>query len=517
MSLWKLQDFRKAWENNVLVQVKEAPSFSVKGFSIDTRTLKKGNIFFCIAGPNFDGHKYVQEAFQKGASACVVEKKSPYLKEILDIEITVFVVSSSTLALQNLANYHRKRLSACVIAITGSNGKTSTKEILYSLLKNLTIGTKEDSSLSKQREKITVTLKNLNNHLGLPLSLLEAKLDDKFLILEMGMNHFGEISLLSKIAMPHYAIITSISSAHIEFFGSLEKIAQAKLEIIDGMPKDTSGVLLYHWGSAGVKLARKLCSQNNIQLYFFAEDRKDKKKESLLLKENSQNTKKLEKNIVWAQAVELTFQKGLHFLWEGHKVQCFSIKHKVLVNNLMASLHLLSLLGFSRKDLLQACQDLEMPHLSRFSIYEKKRDNSVQLLVDDSYNANPASFQEALHSLRLLLPQGRLALFMGEMGEQGEWAEESHFQVLRDLVQERYELLILCYVSHSQKMKDFLLPLLKENHIKMKIVMVKNIEELFHSLITSVSLKNFDGILVKGSRSSQMDIIAKKLLDIKYV
>ncbi|BBI34220.1 UDP-N-acetylmuramoyl-tripeptide--D-alanyl-D-alanine ligase [Cohnella abietis] len=206
---------------------KDQQKIEISGVSIDTRTLNKGNLYVPIVGDRFNGHQFVQLAIEKGAAAVLWKRNEP--NPPLG-QIPVLIVDDTLLAIQSLAANYRLQLNVTVIGITGSNGKTSTKDMLA-------------ECLSKQF-KTQKTQGNLNNHLGVPLTLLGLEEDTEMAVVEMGMSDLGEIELLSKMAKPDIAIITNIGEAHLGDLGSIRNIVQAKLEIISGLQKN--GTLIYN-------------------------------------------------------------------------------------------------------------------------------------------------------------------------------------------------------------------------------------------------------------------------------
>ena len=192
------------------------------GVSTDSRTLQSGQLFFALSGPNFDGNQFAKQALDKGAIAVVVDE---------DISITdkrVIRVENTLKSLQRLSTKHRKTLGTTIIALTGSNGKTTTKELIHSVL-STTFTT-------------VATQGNLNNHIGVPLTLLLLKEDTEIGVVEMGANHPGEIALLANIAQPDAGLITNFGKAHLEGFGSLEGVVKAKSELYDYL-NNTSGLI----------------------------------------------------------------------------------------------------------------------------------------------------------------------------------------------------------------------------------------------------------------------------------
>jgi UDP-N-acetylmuramoyl-tripeptide--D-alanyl-D-alanine ligase len=195
----------------------------ISGFSIDTRTIRAGDLFIAILGDRFDGNSYVVEAAQRGAVGALVSERT--LTELPDLRSTPLIVVPDTIqALQTLANRVRRDSGAAVVAVTGSAGKSTTKEITAEFLTG--------------RYTVFRNRGNLNNHIGLPLSLLELSARPDIGVLELGMNHSGEIRTLVRIAEPEVRVWTNVAPAHLEFFGTVEAIAEAKAEILEGADKD---------------------------------------------------------------------------------------------------------------------------------------------------------------------------------------------------------------------------------------------------------------------------------------
>ena len=201
------------------------PEIIVTGVSIDTRTIQQGDLFIPFRGEAVNGHRFVEQAFEKGAAAALWMKDEPNPPEHLPL----IFVDDPELALQQMAKCYRNEHHATFIGITGSNGKTSSKDILAGAL--------------SPYYKVQKTIGNFNNQLGLPLTILQLDEDTEISVLEMGMSGFGEIEFLTKLARPHYAIITNIGEAHMQDLGSREGIAQAKFEIVQGLADD--GVLFF--------------------------------------------------------------------------------------------------------------------------------------------------------------------------------------------------------------------------------------------------------------------------------
>src|SRR5580698_1794117 len=202
--------------------VGEVPAIAVAGFSVDTRTQNVGDLYFALRGPHFDGHDYAPEAWRKGAAALVVER-------VLEGRNGELVVRDSLLGLQDAGRWARREWGGTVVGVTGSAGKTTTKDAIAHVL---------ETELAVGR-----TIGNLNNHVGVPLSILRLPDGSKTAVLEMGMNHAGEIRELAAIAKPDMGVVTNVGYAHVEFFDSIEGVAAAKRELIEGLPRDGVAVL----------------------------------------------------------------------------------------------------------------------------------------------------------------------------------------------------------------------------------------------------------------------------------
>lgn len=206
--------------NNIeFIEIYNNQDLEIKGFSKDTRTIGENELFVAIKGENFNGNDFVYDALNKGAIGAIMDKQE-ISKEIMELGKPILVVKDSIKALQEIASYKRSLYNIPVIAITGSVGKTSTKDIIASVV--------------SQKYKVLKTEGNLNNHIGLPLTILKLE-NHEALVVEMGMNHFHEIEVLSKIAKPTLAVITNVGTAHIGILGSRENILKAKLEITEGL------------------------------------------------------------------------------------------------------------------------------------------------------------------------------------------------------------------------------------------------------------------------------------------
>ena len=253
-----------------------------KNFSKDTRTIKKDDVYVGIKGENFDGNTLYEKAFEEGAKVCILEDsgsenelqiKYENVKRLYSDRVLV-VVEDSIRALQELASYKRDLYDIPVVAVTGSVGKTSTKDIIASVV--------------GMQYKVLKTQGNLNNHIGLPLTILGLD-DHDALVVEMGMNNLGEISVLSKIAKPNVAVITNVGTSHIGKLGSRENILKAKLEILDGLKKD--GILIINNDNDLLNSWSKAYN-GNVKIFTYGiENTSDVMASDIMLEEDSSNFK----------------------------------------------------------------------------------------------------------------------------------------------------------------------------------------------------------------------------------
>ncbi len=498
--LWQLQNLVAALEQAPDLPPREQESWQTSDFSIDSRQLKAKDTFFAMQGEKRDGHLFIPAAIAAGAAGIIAQKGylqkcDPEIQLLLRKNgIALFEVKDTLKALHALASYHRRRLQAIIIAVTGSNGKSSSKEMLGSLI-----------GAVYGRENVFVSPGNLNNQLGLPLSILQIKPHHRFAVLEMGMNHAGEIAQLSRLARPHHALITSIGRAHTEFFKNIEEIASAKLEILQGMA--SGGCLVCNTKNLAEKLIRQMADRAQVKLLLFGNNQKIDGQETDRIETDRIKTDKIETGRVESSS------SGLRFVWQGEPIYLPHIHNEIQASNLNGCLCLLEALGFNKKRLVRDAADLSLSIKGRFEIIKKERPQKrVQLLVDDSYNANPDSFCVAIKSLRKLLPSGCLALVAGEMAELGTFSEAGHEIVGQSAADEGYKLLAACGGKYAQIAGQAF----RDRNPQGRLIEAEEPKELFDILIEKEELSCFDGILVKGSRSAQMEILSDLIKEQVY-
>ena len=378
-ALWATGEMAKAMR----AQKQGALPDSISGLSIDTRTLARGEAFFAIKGDARDGHEFVAQALSAGAGLAVVSKAR---RAEFSADARLLVVDDVLAALIDLAKAARARSSAQFIAVTGSVGKTSTKEAL--LLALAADGETHASAAS------------YNNHWGVPLSLARCPKAAKYAVLEIGMNHAGEITPLTKLVRPHVAVITTIAPVHLEFFGTLEKIAEAKAEIFLGVEKGGVAVLNRDIPQFD-QLARAAKDAGVSRIVSFGEGADA---DARLIK----CALKLECSCVQASILgtDVTYKLGA--------------PGKHLIANSLAVLAAATLVGADLALAALALQKLQ-PATGRGTRVTLTVPGGTALLIDESYNANPASMQAALALLNQtpVNGRGRRIAVLGDMLELG--------------------------------------------------------------------------------------------------
>jgi UDP-N-acetylmuramoyl-tripeptide--D-alanyl-D-alanine ligase len=344
----------------------------VSGWSIDSRTTAAGDLFFALKGENFDGHEFVSKVLEKGASAAVVSEAIAARGNLLRVPDTLR-------ALQQLAEWARGYWGRPVVAITGSAGKTSTKDIIAALL--------------SVRLRVGKTTGNFNNHIGLPLSILRIPDDAEVAVLEMGMNHAGEIRDLCRIASPEIGVVTNVGYAHVENFDSIEGIAAAKRELIEGLPESGTAIL-----NADDPFVAKFAYSGRSITYGLCERAE-----------------------VCAEQIALT-PAGSEFTVEGTRFQTQLVgRHGI--SNVLAGIAVAKVFGIPPASLTEAVAALTPGKMRG----ERHIWNGVTVL-NDAYNSNPEAARHMLDVLRNENAARRIAV-LGEMRELGTMSERLHREV----------------------------------------------------------------------------------------
>ena len=348
----------------------------VTSICTDSREIRPGALFVPLLGEQVDGHNYIPGALENGAVCALTEKSDIGPGPII-------YVHSTRRALMDLAAYYRRKHNIKVVAITGSAGKTTTKDMISYVL--------------ARKYKTQKTLGNFNNDIGLPLSIFQLTPEDEVLVLEMGMNHGGEIHELSLVGAPDIAVITNIGDAHIENFENREGILHAKLEILDG---------LFHGGTA-------IFNGNDPLLT--GPIAKAKATKFKLLYPNSSNIKSMtEGNITGGFS---------HFVIDGHDIKInLSLPGTHMVMNALLAATVGIEMGLTPEEIAQGFEDFTPP-TGRLTRMELKG----MTIINDAYNANPASMQEAIKVV--ISQEGRKVCVLGDMNELGQVSETRHKEI----------------------------------------------------------------------------------------
>ena len=384
------------WAGGRLVQ--GDPSRTVTRIATDSRTARAGDLFVALKGENFDGHSFVEGATAIGLAGAVV---LDFFNGAVPSDFALIRVSNPLAALQALARAYRAALPLSVIGITGSNGKTSTKDFTAAVL--------------GEKFRVVKTEGNFNNHIGLPLTMLRAMATDEIGVFEMGMNHPGEIAPLAAMASPQVAIIANVGVAHIEVMGSREAIALDKGMLAEALPADGTLIL-----SAADDFNESIARRTSARTVLAGIDRGD----------------------VTATVLETGFE-GSRFLVRDRQTQTEAeVRLPVPGLHMIQNALLAIAAGLTFGVPLQAAsQGLAQCRLTKGRL-ERKVLNGIQIL-DDSYNANPDSMRAALQTLASLPTAGNRIAVLGRMGELGEESDRGHRSVGQAAAETGIDVLIV--------------------------------------------------------------------------
>ncbi|MEN6324904.1 MAG: UDP-N-acetylmuramoyl-tripeptide--D-alanyl-D-alanine ligase [Syntrophomonas sp.] len=438
------------------------PQKKIKGITTDSRRIKAGQLFFALSGANFDGHSFLGEVFKNGATAAVVSKTSD---KLLQLENRSLILVDDTLqALQDLARAYRSQFSIPVVAVTGSVGKTTTKEILDCCL--------------KQSFKTHKTKGNYNNDIGLPLTIMELENKHQAAVIELAMRAPGEIARLAKIARPNYALITNVAPVHLETMGSIEAIAQAKCEVLAEL--DASGFAVLNGDNEALL---KAASIYPCRKYTFGC--------SPLCDFYIKKVEIERKGI----AIETRFMEREEKFW-------FPLPAVRLSGNVVAAAAVAYLLGAELQDIKSGLAEYKSSghrlHLISLA--------AGGMIINDSYNANPLSMAAALETGHELKGNGRLVAVLGDMFELGDYELEGHLEVGRTAAENGVEMLVTIGPRArfiAQGAEDAGMNKEQIHHFATK---EQGVEFLHHNI------DQYDTVLFKASRGMGMETMVDNLL-----
>lgn len=439
--------------------LKAEENFIITGVSTDSRSICEGDLFIPLEGENYDGHDFISDVTSAGATASFWSNELA----LPDETIPLIIVCDPLAAMQKLAKYYRKEINPIVIGITGSNGKTTTKDILTSIL--------------AEQYKVHKTKGNLNNHIGLPLTILSMPAETEVLVVEMGMNQVGEIAELTKIALPDHVIVTNVGESHIEFLQTEERIAEAKLEILQGLAKDGYAIL-----PGDQELVRKEIAKHNIKNIIWVGSSKinDNYLAEVDEKEHEQ----------------LTFTDS-----NGDKFQLPMLGAHNAINALMA-IELAKLLNIN-VDKIKA--GLAKVQLSGMRL-ELVRLDADSIILNDAYNASPTSMRCSLELLASLVGYKYKIAVLGDMLELGIAAEKYHYEIGRLVAELKIDYLIVIGDFAEEVIVGAL-----QNRMGMRNVQkADSVEEIVDILQRKKIGKR--AILIKGSRGNRLERVVELLL-----
>ena len=409
----------------------------------DTRNCPQDSIFFALKGANFNGNAYAKKALEEGCRYAVVEE------EQYATQPNIILVEDCLKALQQLANYHRRQLKKTpVIAITGTNGKTTTKELVAAVL--------------SQEHNILYTQGNLNNHIGVPLTLLKIKKEHEIAIIEMGASHVGEIKTLAELAEPNYGLITNIGYAHLEGFGSYENIIKTKGELYDYIRENSAGKLFVDYDNT---LLREM-AEGITSLYYGLEDD------------------------LFISGKVLSANPYLEIEWTMGN----NCRKKVMTNliggynltNALAAIAIGKYFGVKSELICKALEGYQ-PTNNRSQLLKTDRN----MLIVDAYNANPTSMKAALENFNQMEDINRKVLILGDMKELGADSMNEHQKIADYIEQHNFEDVF--FVGDNF------------NNVTTQYKRFKTLAEIEDYLQKNPIQDSY--ILLKGSRSVQLEKI----------
>lgn len=445
--------------NGTLCQAEGKENMQIEGAVLDSRQVKPGYLFFATKGERVDGHSFIPEVAGHGA-ACTVCEKVPE-----GVDIPYILVEDSFEALKSIAEYYRQSLDITVVGITGSVGKTSTKEFIAGVL--------------SQEFTVLKTEGNFNNEVGLPLTILKIRKEHEVAVIEMGISEFGEMHRLSKIARPDICVITNIGQCHLENLKSRDGILKAKTEIFDYM--NESGYVVLNGDDDKLSTVKNI---NGITPVFFG-----LKKDNNVYADNIVN-----RGLLGSEAL-------MHIEGCSYPVNV-TLPGEHMVYNALAAATVGRILGMDIVNVQQGIEKVQ-PVGGRSNIIRTKK----YMLIDDCYNANPVSMKAAIDLLKSA--EGRKVAILGDMFELGGAEKEMHADVGRYAAERQIDV-ICCIGDLSKSMYEAAMKALADNR-NTEVYYFETKAEILCKL--GGILKETDTILVKASHGMHFEEIVKLLKD----
>jgi len=450
---------------NANVQTSRMKSKGFKSAKIDSRAVKKGDLFFAIKGENTDGHEFLEDAFLRGATAAVVNEKWLKKNSKSTSAQLLIGVKDTALALGELAGIHRKKFNIPVICIGGSNGKTTTKDLTAAVLSEKYIVLKTEG--------------NLNNHLGLPMTLLNLNKSHEICVLEVGCNHFGEIDYLCKIADPSAGLVTNIGKEHLEFFKDLDGVARAEFELYDYLKKKSGSIMFLNLDDKFINKYAKSTSHEKRVSYSYGFDSNVKGRFRGYGK-NFQPRIEIETGGRRYEAQVSTF--GKHSIYNG-----------------LAAATVGDFYGVGKGKIKKALKQFTPSSSKRMEVIKA---NGI-VIINDAYNSNPDSVKLGLETLMEADTSGKKHAVLADMLELGKASRSEHSDIGKIAVKLGIDNL---YTFGEESYSTF------KSAAKIRNNFYFDDKEVLASVLMK-RLKKGDIVYVKGSRGMKMEDIVNSLTE----
>ncbi len=455
-------------------------SVLMSALSTDTRTISDGQTFLALRGPNHDGHEYLDAAVAAGAQAIIVEQKT-------ELDVPQLVVTDTRLALGQLARLWCQSYPAKRVAITGSNGKTTVKEMIAAILRCRV----ERLDSAEVQAKVLATKGNLNNDIGLPLTCLSLQSSHRYAVLEMGTSSGGEIEYLSTLASPEIALVIGVAAAHLEGFDSVESIAREKASIFSGL--DEQGLAVFPLTTPYTTIFRQAAAHCKTLTFALNSDAQAVSEADVTATVNKVAGDQ-QRGVTATNSAHISLSANLTSALAGRS---FDISLQLLgqhnLSNALAAIAAVCTLDVNEQDIVQGLASVEAVP-GRLQL----RSGSPARLIDDTYNANPASMHAAID----LLAQypGKRVLVMGDMKELGEQELQLHAEAGRYADSVGLDCLIAVGTLAAHAASEF-----GENGVS--FISKAQVAELLHEKLGAEHT-----VLFKGSRSARIEEIIDQLL-----
>jgi len=437
------------------------PESRITGISTDSRSIKEGELFFALEGGNYNGHKFVGQAVSKGAAGAVISSSKDTVYSLLyGLEKCILIEVVDTLkALGDLAKFYRKSLRTDFIAVTGSNGKTTTKDMIYHVLRNF--------------NNVTRSRKSFNNFIGVPLTIFDTDFTQDFCVVEMGTNAPGEIRRLSEIIFSDFTILTNISCTHIEGLGSIEGVANEKAELIENMAED--GILITN---ADDDWCNRIANRFDGKVISFGFNKNADIRASNVKRNDT----------------------GFDFTVNDSFPVKLSVLGKHNIYNAMAAMAICNAVGIGMGNICDKFIDFKLPPMRM----ERQIYGDI-VVINDGYNSNPSSMSAALEEFSQLNTPGRKILVCGDMLEMGNYAESVHREIGAKVAKVDIDALWTVGSLSRFVAEEAIANGMPEERIRS----CETSEEVSSSIASQ--LKKDDTVLIKGSRGMKLENVVRQI------